>query len=67
MRIKCCHGCVPPERTPYCHATCQKYINEKAALDAHNAAMRKKACGSDAAKQTIIEGCLKWRKRRNRR
>jgi hypothetical protein len=30
MAIKCCYGCVPPKRNPYCHSTCQEYIAEKA-------------------------------------
>lgn len=64
MRISCCKDCVPPERTPYCHSTCQKYIEQKAALDAHNEELRKKECGKEGAKRVIIDGCLKWRKRR---
>lgn len=33
-RIKCCHGCTPPKRTPTCHTTCEDYIREKEAADA---------------------------------
>lgn len=28
--IQCCNGCVPPKRTPTCHATCPEYAKEKA-------------------------------------
>ena len=31
--INCCYGCVPPARNGYCHATCEKYLAEKAAHD----------------------------------
>lgn len=34
MSIKCCNGCVPPKRNPYCHATCEDYIREKAEHEA---------------------------------
>lgn len=32
--IGCCHGCVPPKRTPYCHSTCETYIAAKAEYEA---------------------------------
>lgn len=32
-RIKCCNGCAPPKRTPYCHSTCPDYIAAKAVND----------------------------------
>lgn len=28
--IKCCWGCQPPERNPYCHSTCPEYLEQKA-------------------------------------
>lgn len=28
--IKCCLGCKPPERNPYCHSTCPEYLEQKA-------------------------------------
>lgn len=62
MRISCCKDCVPPERTPYCHSTCQKYIEQKAALDAHNEERRKQECRTEGAKSIIISGCLKVKK-----
>lgn len=34
MSIKCCNGCVPPKRNPYCHATCEEYLREKEIHDA---------------------------------
>lgn len=30
MGIKCCKGCVPPNRYPGCHDECEKYKEEKA-------------------------------------
>ena len=33
MSIKCCNGCVPPKRNPYCHGSCQEYMAEKAEYD----------------------------------
>ena len=43
MRIKACFGCT--RRTVGCHATCQEYKDERAALDAHmvNVRSQKKA------------------------
>lgn len=38
MSIKCCNGCVPPKRNPYCHATCEDYIREKEIHEAELAA-----------------------------
>lgn len=34
MAICSCKGCVPPERYPGRHATCPKYLEEKAKHDA---------------------------------
>lgn len=34
MAITCCNGCVPPKRTPTCHATCPEYAKQKAKHDA---------------------------------
>lgn len=39
--IKCCNGCVPPERSPTCHATCPKYIKEKQEYETLKAAYDK--------------------------
>lgn len=33
MAIKCCIGCLPPERNGYCHTYCDKY---KAAKEKHD-------------------------------
>ena len=33
MAIKCCNGCVPPKRNPYCHGSCPEYLAEKAEYD----------------------------------
>ena len=35
--IRCCMGCVPPERHPGCHGTCEKYLAEKASHDKRKA------------------------------
>ena len=40
-KIKCCDGCVPPKRNPYCHATCPDYKIEREKADADNAAEKK--------------------------
>ena len=41
MAIRCCNGCVPPKRTPTCHATCPEYIQAKAKHDAQREQIRK--------------------------
>ena len=41
MSIKCCNGCVPPKRNPYCHGYCPEYAGEKAADDAEKADYKK--------------------------
>ena len=35
--IRCCRGCKPPKRNPYCHSTCPEYLNEKAEYEAMKA------------------------------
>lgn len=30
MAITCCKNCVPPQRHPCCHSTCEQYLKEKA-------------------------------------
>lgn len=35
--IHSCMGCVPPERHPGCHGTCEKYLADKAAHDKRKA------------------------------
>ena len=30
MAITCCKNCVPPQRHPGCHGTCEQYLKEKA-------------------------------------
>jgi predicted transcriptional regulator of viral defense system len=37
MPIKCCHGCIAPERYPGCHDHCPKYLAEKEKHDAEKA------------------------------
>ena len=41
MAITCCNGCVPPKRTPTCHATCPEYIEAKAKHDAERELINK--------------------------
>ena len=41
VRISSCDGCVPPERNPYCHATCPKYKQAREKADAESAAISK--------------------------
>lgn len=40
--IHSCMGCIPPERHPGCHATCEKYLAEKAAHDKRKAELDQK-------------------------
>ena len=35
--IRCCYGCVAPERYPGCHDHCPKYAEDKARHDAEKA------------------------------
>ena len=37
-KIKCCDGCLPPKRNPYCHSTCPEYKQEREKADADRAA-----------------------------
>ena len=30
MAVTCCYGCVAPKRSPYCHSTCQEYLEARA-------------------------------------
>lgn len=40
--ITCCKDCKPPTRYPGCHATCNKYLEEKAKWEEDKKMMRKK-------------------------
>ena len=44
MAIKCCYGCVPPNRTPTCKfdGTCNKYAEAKKKHDAEKAEIEKR-------------------------
>lgn len=42
MAIKCCNGCLPPKRNPWCHGSCPEYAEEKAAHDKLKAAADQK-------------------------
>lgn len=42
MAIKCCYGCVPPKRNPWCHSTCPEYAEQKEKHDKETAAEREK-------------------------
>ena len=39
--IKCCHGCTERQADPNCHGFCERYLKEKAELEAKNAEIRK--------------------------
>lgn len=41
MTIRCCNGCVPPKRTPTCHATCPEYTQQKEQHDAERERINK--------------------------
>lgn len=34
MAIRCCHGCMAPNRHPGCHDHCPEYLKEKAEHEA---------------------------------
>lgn len=37
--MACCKGC--PDRAPHCHGKCERYLKERAELDALNEKIRK--------------------------
>lgn len=57
--VTCCYGCVPPKRTPTCHATCPEYAEQQAA----NAEKRE----AEAAKRAIAQGLYEQRGKNVRR
>ena len=40
MAIKCCKDCVPPQRHSACHASCEKYLTEKAEYEKQKEAIK---------------------------
>lgn len=63
--IKCCLGCKPPKRNPYCHSTCPEYLEQKAEYDERKAIADKErmvGSGVQSQKSTAIHKALKGRK-----
>lgn len=65
----CCHGCVPPKRTPYCHATCPEYLEQSKV----NAERRDKRNAKNAASLRLyqqrgdaVRKCTRKNKRRSK-
>ena len=66
MAIKCCNGCVPPKRTPTCHAPCPDYIREKAVTDAEAAADYKRRSIKSGLMNQQERGVMKAAKRKRK-
>ncbi len=65
VAIKCCNGCVPPKRNPWCHGTCPEYADEKAQNDMEKAAANRKKeieCGLIAQTLKGVDRAYKARK-----
>ena len=63
--IKCCWGCDPPERNPYCHSYCKKYKEQKAEHDRLKAIEDKKKSAAISVmtqKNDGVRRALKGRK-----
>ena len=66
MSIKCCNGCVPPKRNPYCHGSCPEYLAEKAEYDRQKAAYDEKQRIDNAIysnRSVKVEKAIKRRRR----
>ena len=59
-KIRCCHGC-EEERFPGCHASCERYKAERAALDRENEEIHK-AKQRDAIRSEYEVGKLTGKK-----
>lgn len=66
MAINCCHGCVPPKRTPTCKfdGTCNEYSEAKKKHDALKAAYNKKMAVENGITGQLIKSTCKSIKRR---
>ena len=70
MAIDCCHGCVPPKRTPTCKfdGTCNRYAEAKERHDAERAVLNQKRDIEYGLIGQAVKGIDKARKiRRNRK
>ena len=68
MAIKCCNGCVPPKRNPYCHGSCPEYLAEKAEYDRLMAAdAEKRMIGNAIYSNRSVKVNNAMRRRRNKK
>ena len=65
--INCCNGCVPPERNPYCHTYCEKYITAKEEYAKKKAVEDKKRDITIGLNNQMSEGVEKAYKAQRRR
>ena len=63
--IKCCYKC--QDRVVGCHATCEKYITEKAEWDKTAATIRKNRDLENEINSSIIDSIKRKEKRKHRR
>lgn len=54
MKIRCCYGC--EEREVGCHATCEKYIAERKALDEEKKEKRDRQERRNMVWETYLQG-----------
>ena len=64
-KITCCLGCV--DRNPGCHSVCEKYIQQRAELDASKAEERKKHSVEVGLNECLSASIHKYSKKNNRR
>lgn len=64
-KITCCKDC--QERFPGCHGSCEKYIQQRAELDAAKAELRKKHDINKGLNEFRYDGINKVMARRNYR
>lgn len=56
--IKCCKGC--EKRHPFCHSSCEIYLQERAELDEVNKVKRLESEYNACAKRLSIERKKQW-------
>ena len=64
-KITCCKDC--QDRYPCCHGSCEKYITQRAELDAYNAEQRKKAEVKDGLNAFLFNSIERTNKQINYR
>ena len=64
--IKCCNGCVPPKRNPYCHSTCPEYTEQKEKHDKEREIEFQKKVTSSNLEGQKIDAIDKAKKKRRK-